>query len=120
MEDFTALISQFSRWLQAHNLDPKEYSLTIVAQDPRALDALRDELDASLERGRWRPAWGRGGVEIDGIAIETRLRDSAEAKPREKESAATGLPAAIFWPLAIAQIAFFAWLIFSSVAWWRL
>jgi hypothetical protein len=120
MEDFTALVSQFSRWLQARNLDPKDYSLTIVAHDPRALAALQGELDASLEREHWRPAWGRGGVEIDGIAIETKLRDIAEAKPREQESAVTSLPAAIFWPLAIAQIAFFAWLIFSSVAWWRL
>lgn len=120
MEDFTALISQFGRWLQARNLDPKDYSLTIVARDARALVALQGELNASLERAHWRPAWERGGVEIDGVAIETRLRDGVEAKPQEKESPVTGLPAAIFWPLAVAQVAFFAWLIFSSVAWWRL
>jgi hypothetical protein len=120
MDDFTALISQFSRWLQAQNLDPKEYSLAIVAHDPRALAALQGRLNASLEREHWRPAWERSGVEIDGITIETKLRDSVEAMPREKDTGVTGLPAAIFWPLAIAQVAFFAWLIFSSVAWWRL
>jgi hypothetical protein len=120
MEDFTALISQFSRWLQAQDLDPKDYSLAIVARDPRALAALQGRLNASLQREHWRPAWERSGVEIEGIAIETRLRDGAESEPRDKDAGVTSLPAAVFWPLAIAQIAFFAWLIFSSVAWWRL
>jgi hypothetical protein len=81
---------------------------------------LQGRLNASLQREHWRPAWRRSGVEIDGIAIETKLRDSAEPEPREKDSSVTSLPAAVFWPLAIAQVAFFAWLIFSSVAWWRL
>jgi len=118
MEDFTTLISQFGPWLQARNLDPKDYSLAIVARDQRALTALQTELSASVQREDWRPAWTTGGVEVHGITIETRLRDDAEGRPRDFRM--SDLPATIFWPLVIVQIAFFAWLIFSTVAWWRL
>ena len=57
MEDFTTLISEFSRWLQARNLDPKDYSLAIVARDQPKLAALQGELNVSFQRGDWRPAW---------------------------------------------------------------
>jgi hypothetical protein len=118
MEDFTTLISQLSGWLQARNLDPKNYSLAIVASDQRALAAVQGELNASIQREDWRPAWKSGGVEVHGITIETKLRDDPESKPRDFRM--SDLPAMIFWPLVIVQIAFFAWLVFSTVAWWRL
>jgi hypothetical protein len=118
MEDFTTLISQLSRWLQARKLDPKDYSLAIVARDQRTLAALQGELSASVQREDWRPAWTTGGVEVHGITIETKLRDDTEGKPRDFRM--SDLPAKIFWPLVIVQIAFFAWVIFSTVAWWRL
>jgi hypothetical protein len=118
MEDFTTLISQLSRWLQARNLDPKDYSLAIAARDQRALAALQGELSTSVQREDWRPAWTTGGVEVHGITIETKLRDDVEGKPRDFR--VSDLPGAIFWPLVIVQIAFFAWVIFTTVAWWRL
>ena len=118
MNDFTALVAQFGQWLQARNLDPKDYSLAIVARDQRTLAALQGELNASFQREDWRPVWTRGGVEVHGITIETKLRDDAESKPRDFRM--SDLPATIFWPLVIVQIAFFAWVIFSTVAWWRL
>jgi hypothetical protein len=74
MNDFTALVTQFGQWLQARNLDPKDYSLAIVARDQRALTALQGELTASVQREDWRPAWKPGGVEVHGITIETNLR----------------------------------------------
>lgn len=116
MTDFSTLIAQFDAWLQARKLDPKDYSLAIFARDQRALAALEAELTASLEGQSWRPAWERGGVEVHGITIETRLRESANAKP---PPGASNLPATIFWPLAIAQIAFVSWLIFAAFVWWR-
>jgi hypothetical protein len=118
MEDFTTLISELSRWLQARNLDPKDYSLAIVARDERALAALQGELSTSVQREDWRPAWKSGGVEVHGITIETKLRDDVEGKPRDFR--VSDLPGAIFWPLVIVQIAFFAWVILTTVAWWRL
>ena len=118
MNDFTALVTQFGQWLQARSLDPKDYSLAVVARDQRALTALQGELNASLQREDWRPAWKSGGIEVHGITVETKLRDDAEGKPRDFRM--SDLPATIFWPLVIVQIAFFAWVIFSTVAWWRL
>ncbi|HEY7662199.1 MAG TPA: hypothetical protein VH934_03635 [Xanthobacteraceae bacterium] len=116
MTDFSTVIAQFEAWLRARKLDPKDYSLAIFARDQRALGALQAELTASLEGQSWRPAWQSGGVEIHGIAIEARLRESAEAKP---PAGTSNLPAAIFWPLAIAQVAFVGWLIFAALVWWR-
>jgi hypothetical protein len=118
MTDFTTLVGQFSEWLQAHNLDAKDYSLAIFARDQRALTALQAELNASFQRESWRPAWGQSGVEVNGITVEARLRDS-EA-PRQPTAGASNLPASIFWPLAIAQVAFIVWLVFTSLIWWRL
>jgi hypothetical protein len=117
--DFTTLIAQFSQWLRAHNLDAKEYSLAIFAHDQRALAALQGELNASFQREYWRPAWEHSGVEVHGITIETKLRESVETKPRERDFSVSNLPAAIFWPLAIAQVAFFGWLVFTSLGWWQ-
>jgi len=119
MNDFTALVGQFGEWLKARKLDPQGYSLAIVARDEAALSALRGELDASLQREDWRPAWKTGCVEVRGIAIATTLRDDAASKPPDRDFRVSDLPAAIFWPLVIVQIAFFAWLIFTTVAWWR-
>jgi hypothetical protein len=118
MNDFTTLVAQFGQWLQARNLDPKDYSLAVVARDQHTLGALQNELNASIQREDWRPAWKSGGVEVHGITIETKLRDDPESKPRDFRM--SDLPAMIFWPLVIVQIAFFAWLVFSTVAWWRL
>jgi hypothetical protein len=87
-------------------------SPAISARSPQA------ELTASVQLEDWRPAWTTGGVEVHGITIETKLRDDAEGKPRDFRM--SDLPAMIFWPLVIVQIAFFAWVIFSTVAWWRL
>lgn len=120
MTDFTTLVGQFSQWLQAHNLDAKEYSLAIFARDQRALAALQAELNASLQREAWRPAWGQSGVEVHGITIEAKLRDSDETARRQPPAGASNLPASIFWPLAIAQVAFIVWLVFTSLIWWRL
>ncbi len=120
MNDFTTLVAQFGEWLQAHNLDPKEYSLAILARDQRALAALQGELNASFQREYWRPTWEHGGVEIHGITIEARLAEGATATPREGDLTMSKLPALIFWPLAIAQAAFVGWLIFASLGWWRL
>ena len=66
MNDFTALVTQFGQWLQARNLDPKDYSLAIVARDQRTLAALQAELSAAVQREDWRPAWTTGGVEVHG------------------------------------------------------
>jgi hypothetical protein len=117
MNDFTTLVGQFAQWLKAQNLDSKDYSLAILACDQRALAGLQGALDTSFQQESWRPAWQRGGVEVHGITIEAKLRES-EAKPRDRDL--TSLPASIFWPLAIAQVAFFAWLVFASFGWWRL
>jgi hypothetical protein len=102
---------------QARNLDPKDYSLAIAARDQRALAALQGELSTSVQREDWRPAWKSGAVEVHGITIETRLGDDVEGKPRDFR--VSDLPGAI-WPLVIVQIAFFAWVILTTVAWWRL
>ncbi len=120
MNDFPAVVGQFGEWLQARKLDPKDYSLSILARDERALAALRGALDASFAGEHWRPAWERGGVEVDGITIETKLRDGGKPGAGDKEASVSSLPASIFWPLAIAQAVFFAWLVFSSLGWWRL
>jgi hypothetical protein len=118
MNDLTTLIAQFRQWLQAHNLDPKDYSLAIVAQNQRALTSLQGELNASFQQEYWRPSWQQGGVEVAGMTIEAKLADGAQPKPRDRDP--SSLPAAIFWPLAIAQVGFFAWLVFASFGWWRL
>jgi hypothetical protein len=119
MNDFSSLIGQFDAWLRARNLDPKEYSLAIFARDPRALTVLQSELTTSFQGEYWRPAWEHGGVEVHGITIEARLRENADAKPQKKDPGASNLPASIFWPLAIAQVAFVSWLIFAALVWWR-
>ncbi len=120
MDDFPAVISPFSRWLQARKLDPKDYSLSILARDQRALAALQAELNASFAGEHWRPVWERGGVEVHGVTIETKLRDDGKPGAGDKEASVSSLPASIFWPLALAQAVFFGWLVFSSLGWWRL